>query len=179
MGFWVATTMNGSSSLYDVPSTVTWCSSMHSSNADWVLADARLISSPMTMFANTAPGRNSKSLEAWLYMDTPVTSEGSRSGVNWMRLTVQSMVRARVLASRVLPTPGTSSTSRWPWARRTVSASLAASDLPSITVLTVLRMRWAAAWKDSASMAAGRCPFSWLTESATPARLRFGALPLL
>ena len=42
-------------------------------------------------------------------MDTPVTSEGSRSGVNWIRHTVQSMLRARVLASRVLPTPGTSS----------------------------------------------------------------------
>ncbi len=35
---------------------MTWCSSMHSSRADWVLAEARLISSPMTMLANTAPG---------------------------------------------------------------------------------------------------------------------------
>ena len=44
-----------------MPSTVTWRSSMHSSRADCVLGEARLISSPSTMLANTAPGRNSKS----------------------------------------------------------------------------------------------------------------------
>jgi hypothetical protein len=61
MGFCVATTMNGASSTYVVPSTVTWRSSMASSSADCVLGDARLISSPTTRWANTAPGRNSNS----------------------------------------------------------------------------------------------------------------------
>ena len=61
IGFWVASTMNGVSSSYVVVSTVTWRSSMLSSSADCVLGDARLISSPTTMFANTAPGLNSKS----------------------------------------------------------------------------------------------------------------------
>jgi hypothetical protein len=44
--------------------------------------------------------------------ETPVTSEGSRSGVNWIRFTEQSIERASALASIVLPTPGTSSISR-------------------------------------------------------------------
>ena len=43
-----------------VPSTVTCRSSIDSSNADWVFGDARLISSPTTMFAKTGPGLNSK-----------------------------------------------------------------------------------------------------------------------
>ena len=43
-----------------------------------------------------------------------MTSLGSRSGVNWMRLKVQPLERARLQASIVLPTPGTSSISRCP-----------------------------------------------------------------
>ena len=35
--------------------------------------------------ANTPPGRNSNSLAPRFHTDTPVTSDGSRSGVNWMR----------------------------------------------------------------------------------------------
>ena len=31
------------------------------------------------------PGRNSKSAVRWLKTDEPVTSDGIRSGVNWMR----------------------------------------------------------------------------------------------
>ena len=58
---------------------------MTSSSADWVFGEARLISSAMTMLAKTGPGWNSKPRVAWLKMVTPVTSEGSRSGVNWMR----------------------------------------------------------------------------------------------
>ena len=85
---------------------------MHSSSALWVFGEARLISSPTTTLAKTAPGLNSKSRVSWLNTLTPVTSEGSRSGVNWMRLTLQSMDRASALASMVLPTPGTSSMSR-------------------------------------------------------------------
>ena len=68
-----------------VPSTVVWPSSMHSSSADCVLGEARLISSPMTMLLNTGPGRNSNSWLPVRKMLTPVRSLGSRSGVNWMR----------------------------------------------------------------------------------------------
>ena len=112
---------------------------MHSSIADWVFGEARLISSPMTMLANTPPGRNSNSRVSWLNTDTPVTSEGSRSGVNWIRRTVRSIERASALLSMVLPTPGTSSMSRCPSASRTTTAARATSGLPSMTRLDVPR----------------------------------------
>ena len=41
---------------------MTWPSAMDSSRADWVLGEARLISSARTMLLNTGPGRNSKAL---------------------------------------------------------------------------------------------------------------------
>ena len=66
IGFWVAMTMNGRGRVYVVPSTVTWPSSIDSSSALWVFGEARLISSPTTTLAKTAPGRNSKSRTSWL-----------------------------------------------------------------------------------------------------------------
>ena len=54
--------------------------------------------------------------------------------MNCTRRTEQSIERARALASIVLPTPGTSSTSRWPSASRTVIAVSTTSGLPSITL---------------------------------------------
>ena len=78
-------------------------SSMHSSRLDWVLGEARLISSASTMLAKMGPGRNSNSPLFWLKTLTPVTSLGSRSGVNWTRANRQSMDRASDLASSVLP----------------------------------------------------------------------------
>ena len=68
-----------------MPSTLTCRSSIASSSADWVFGEARLISSASRIWVNTAPGRNSNSLLAWLNTLAPVTSPGSRSGVNWMR----------------------------------------------------------------------------------------------
>jgi len=70
-------------------------------------------------------------------------SLGSRSGVNWMRRTLQSTDRARALASIVLPTPGTSSMRRWPSASSTVSATRMTSLLPSMTVSIAVLMRFA------------------------------------
>jgi hypothetical protein len=58
---------------------------MTSSSADCVFGEARLISSAMTMLAKIGPGWNSKPRLAWLKIVTPLTSEGSRSGVNWIR----------------------------------------------------------------------------------------------
>ena len=82
---------------------------MHSSSAACVFGDARLISSTSSRFANTGPGRNSNSFVRWLKTFTPVTSEGSRSGVNCRRENEQSIDRASALASIVFPTPGKSS----------------------------------------------------------------------
>ena len=72
-------------------------------------------------------------------------SEGSRSGVNWMRRNEQSMLAARARARSVLPTPGTSSIRTWPSASRATTASLMTSGLPRTTEPTFSRSRlsWA------------------------------------
>ena len=99
-------TMNGGGSGCVSPSTVTWRSSIASSSADCVFGDARLISSASTTLANTAPGRNSKSLRVRSQTETPVTSDGSRSGVNWMRRHVPPIERAMRLGERRLADAG-------------------------------------------------------------------------
>ncbi len=66
IGFWVARTMYGCSMTYVFESTVTCRSSMISRRADWVLAEARLISSARMMLLIAAPGRNSNSPLFWL-----------------------------------------------------------------------------------------------------------------
>jgi hypothetical protein len=71
---------------------------MHSSSAACVFGEARLISSTSRKFAKTGPGRNSNSFVFWLKTLTPVTSEGSRSGVNWIRENEQSTERESALA---------------------------------------------------------------------------------
>src|SRR6185437_13370661 len=118
MGFCVAITMNGCSSAYVMPSTVTWLSCMHSSSAACVFGDARLTSSTSRRFAKTGPGLNSNSFARWSKTLTPVTSDGSRSGVNCSRANEQSSERASAFASIVLPTPGKSSMIRCPSATR-------------------------------------------------------------
>src|SRR3954464_12230067 len=91
---------------------------MHSSSAACVFGEARLISSTSRKFAKTGPGRNSNSFVFWLKTFTPVTSEGRRSGVNWIRENEQSTERERAFASIVFPTPGKSSMIRCPSATR-------------------------------------------------------------
>ena len=63
----------------------------------------------------------------------PRTSEGSKSGVNWIRLNEQSMLAAIARASKVLPTPGTSSIKTCPSASKATTASLITSGLPRTT----------------------------------------------
>jgi hypothetical protein len=67
-------------------------------------------------------------------------SPGSRSGVNWMRLQLPPMLRARHFASVVLPSPGTSSISRCPSASIAAIASRTSSGLPRNTVCTLSEM---------------------------------------
>src|SRR4051812_18462751 len=120
--------MNGRPSPYEVPSTVTCCSCMHSSSAAWVFGDARLISSTSSRFAKTGPGLNSNSFERWLKTFTPVTSDGSRSGVNCIRENDTSSERASALASIVFPTPGKSSRMRCPSETRQRTQRLSVSS---------------------------------------------------
>ena len=100
IGFCVANTRNGSSSLYVLPCTVTRCSCIASSSADCVFGGVRLISSASTMFAKIGPGVNTMcrrpvSGSSWM-MSVPVMSLGIRSGVNWMRENLRSSTCAIV-----------------------------------------------------------------------------------
>src|SRR3954452_8116645 len=106
--------MNGRGSAYETPSTVTCDSCMHSRSADCVFGEARFTSSTSRRFAKTGPGWNSNSLARWSKTFTPVMSDGSRSGVNWIRENVESSERASALTSIVFPTPGKSSMIRCP-----------------------------------------------------------------
>src|SRR6476646_420081 len=160
IGFWVAITMKGRARWFVTPSVVTCCSCMHSSRAACVLGDALLISSTSSRFANTGPGLNSNSFERWLKTLTPVTSDGSRSGVNCMRENDTSSERASAFASIVFPTPGKSSRIRCPSPtrqrthRRRVSSG-ACTTRPRLSTID---------WIVSAAVELSRC---WLPGSLT------------
>src|SRR5438270_7463911 len=134
-------TMKGRTSSYVWPSIVTWFSCMHSSSAACVFGEARLISSTRSRFANTGPGLNSNSFERWLKTFTPVTSEGSRSGVNWSRENDASSARAIAFASIVFPTPGKSSRIRCPSLirQRTQSRSVSSGACTTVARLSTIR----------------------------------------
>src|ERR1700730_9882897 len=100
---------------------------MHSSSAACVFGDARFTSSTSSRFAKTGPGLKSNAFARWSKTLTPVTSEGSRSGVNCSRENEQSSDRASALASIVFPTPGKSSMIKWPSATRQSTTRRSAS----------------------------------------------------
>ena len=109
---------------------------MDSSRLDCVFGVARLISSARTTWLMIGPGRNSKVLVRWLKIETPVTSDGSRSGVNWIRRNEHPSDRAMAFARTVFPVPGTSSTRMWPRQTRATSASSTSWCLPKMTFST-------------------------------------------
>ena len=133
MGFWVPITRCGRGSGHDSPSTDTCCSSMASSSADWVRGGVRLSSSRRTTWANTGPGRNSHVPVSGENTVTPVMSEGSRSGWPCTRDSWTPSAVASARASTVLPTPGTSSMSRWLPDRAATTARVTARGVPSRT----------------------------------------------
>ncbi len=59
---------------------------MASSKADCVFGEVRLISSAKIICPMIGPGLKINSCSFGLKMETPVTSEGSKSGVNCIRL---------------------------------------------------------------------------------------------
>src|SRR5215216_4452056 len=127
---------------------------MHSRSAACVFGGARLISSTRRRFAKMGPGRNSNSFERWLKTLTPVTSEGSRSGVNCMREKEQSIERASAFASIVFPTPGKSSMIRCPSLTRQRTTRRSVSSSACTTKATFSTMR---ATVRAASSTAGAC----------------------
>src|SRR5437773_6592621 len=131
---------------------------MHSRSAAWVFGEARLISSTSSRFVKTGPGRNLNSFERWLKTLTPVTSDGSRSGVNCSREKEQSIERASAFASIVFPTPGKSSMIRWPSATRHSTTRRSAScgactTRPRLATIAATRSAGAGATAGSAKQA--------------------------
>ena len=70
---------------------------------------------------------------------TPLTSLGSRSGVNWIRLKLLPTLRAIALARTVFPTPGTSSIRTWPRHSSATRTRLTSRRLPTIDSLDIVR----------------------------------------
>ena len=79
-GFCVAITRWGCGSGQDWPSTLTWRSSIVSRSADCVRGGVRFSSSTSTTWAKTGPGRKSQLPVSGMKTDTPVMSDGRRSG---------------------------------------------------------------------------------------------------
>src|ERR1700716_4310717 len=77
-------------------------------------------------------------------MDTPVMSEGTRSGVHWIRLNDSAKERATARASVVFPTPGTSSSSTCPSTRMAARSCSVAARFPTTMCPTCSTRRLAA-----------------------------------
>src|SRR6478735_5492764 len=141
IGFCVAITRNGSGTLWVSPAIVTCRSCITSSSALCTLAGARLISSARSRCVNTGPSEVENSPVRGLKMRVPTRSAGTRSGVNWIRLKVPRSVCASVLTVNVLASPGTPSTSRWPWASTATMTRSRKWSWPTTTRLTSYRTR--------------------------------------
>src|SRR5437588_1015644 len=146
MGFCVAKTWNGSSSLKVFPCTVTRCSCIASSSADCVLGGVRLISSASTMLLKIGPGANTiwrrpVAVSSWM-MSVPVMSDGIRSGVNWMRVNFRSSTLASVATSSVLARPGTPTIRLLPPTKSVSSTSSMTSDCPMIRLPSSSMICW-------------------------------------
>ena len=85
---------------------------------------------------NTGPSRKRRLIEPddWSSSVWPTTSDGIRSGVNCSRVKRRSNAAASVLASSVLATPGTPSSSTWPL---TSSAAIVPDSTPSWPTTTL------------------------------------------
>ena len=141
IGFWVAMTRNGSGTRCVVSPIVTWCSCITSRSADCTFAGARLISSASRKLQKTGPRWVSNEPVSARYIRVPTRSDGTRSGVNWMRLKDPPRTLAAVLMVSVLASPGTPSIRRWPPASRQVNTRSSISSCPAITRLISKRAR--------------------------------------
>src|ERR1041385_2016257 len=157
IGFWVAKTKNGGSSSEVRPCTVTRCSCIASSSAAWVLGGVRLISSASTTLAKIGPGMNTSlrwplAGSSWM-TSVPVTSDGMRSGVNWIREKRRSSARAREWISRVLARPGTPMSRQFPPASSATRVCSITASCPTMVLRSSATTRWRAAPRRSASAA--------------------------
>ena len=126
--------------------------------------------------ANSGPGRKWKVPVADSYTMLPVTSEGIRSGVNWIRRKSRERERPNALTSSVLATPGTPSRMTWPCTSRAASTPKTTGSWP-LTALATSARTASNAWLRSAT----RVPFLPIVdvgaEPPRPLALRPGSLP--
>src|SRR3954468_20604281 len=86
-------------------------------------------------------------------MRVPTRSEGTRSGVNWMRRNVPPRTSASVLTVSVLASPGTPSSSTWPPASSATSRRSSIASWPTMTRL----ISWSAASRASRASSKRAC----------------------
>ena len=86
------------------------------------------------------PGRNSNVASRWFQIDEPVTSDGSRSGVNWTREKRSPVTSANDRAVSVFASPGTSSSRTCPSASMPARTSSSRSRLPTTARSTSSRI---------------------------------------
>src|SRR5918996_1138803 len=87
-------------------------------------------------------------------MRVPTRSDGTRSGVNWIRLNVPPTTDASVLIVRVFASPGTPSSSTWP---PVSSATMTRSSIASCPMITRLIS------KSALSSASRGSSYTWLS----------------
>src|SRR5690242_11453592 len=133
-GFCVAHTMNIDESGMTTPSIVTCRSSIPSSIADCVFGGVRLISSASSRSVKIGPRRVENSPLFGLNTVVPTTSDGMRSGVNWMRRNSTPSNSASALTRSVFAVPGTPSMSAWPWPSKAKSRAKIESSWPTTTL---------------------------------------------
>src|SRR5215475_7311899 len=120
-----------------MPATVTCCSCIACSSADWVRGLARLISSAISSWAKTGPAMKRKlRLPPGLSSSTsvPRMSDGIRSGVNWMRRASMPSTIPIVSTSLVLARPGTPTSRAWPPDRMVIRARSTTRSWPKMTL---------------------------------------------
>ena len=135
IGFCVAITRNGDGTACVSWPIVTCRSCITSSSADCTFAGARLISSASRKLQKTGPSSVSKSAELGRKTRVPTRSEGTRSGVNWIRWKLPPSTCAVVLIVSVFARPGTPSIRRWPPASRQTRTRSSIASCPAITRL--------------------------------------------
>ena len=159
-GFMVPMQKNGRGRAWRRLPTVTACSSIASSRPDCMRGVARLNSSRTTALANSGPGMNSSGRRLGLSdsISCPITAAELRSSVHWMRESWPPIARAMTLASVVLPTPGTSSTSRCPDASRQHRARDAGRSISTIALRISSQSACATSRASISTRSSNNCP---------------------
>gem|GEM_PF-777883 len=124
IGFCVAITKKGVSSLKVLFHILTCFSAIASSRADCTLEGALFISSASIKFVKIGHFFTSNSFVFGLYIFDQIRSDGSKSGVNWILLNHRSIVFEMVSTVSVFARPGAHSIKICPHDKTQISISL-------------------------------------------------------